>query len=60
MDSKGFDPIDKEGVFGWMYQMFITCFAKKELMKDISRVRFNKLAKGANMLITTVGNKGGL
>lgn len=58
--GKGFLPIDETSVFGCMYQMFLTCFAKKELMKDVSRVRFTRLAKGQSMLVTTLGNKGGL
>ena len=40
LGTKGFSPIDTESVFGCMYQMFLTCFAKKELMKDVSRPRF--------------------
>ena len=40
--------------------MFLICFIKKPLAKHVSRVRSNKVAKGKNMLVTTVGNKGGL
>ena len=43
-----------------MYQMFLICFVKKHLEKDVSRVVANKIAKGKNILVTTVGNKGGL
>ena len=43
-----------------MYQMFLICFVKKELIKDVSRVRSAKNAKGKQLLVTTVGNKGGL
>ena len=40
--------------------MFLICFAKKPLLKEISRVVQRSIAKGKNMLVTTVGNKGGL
>ena len=40
--------------------MFLICFMKKRFAKDVSRVASHKIAKGKNMLVTTVGNKGGL
>ena len=43
-----------------MYQMFLICFAKSHVNKNISRVSSNKLAKGKNLMLTTIGNKGGL
>ena len=43
-----------------MYQMFLICFVKSHLTKHVSRVYSNKLAKGKKVLVTTVGNKGGL
>ena len=43
-----------------MFQMFLACYAKAALIKDISRVSSTRLAKGKNMLVTTVGNKGGV
>ena len=41
-----------------MYQMFLICFIKRPLMKDVSRVVRNRLAKGQKLVVTTVGNKG--
>ena len=43
-----------------MYQMFLICFIKKPLMKDVSKVLAHRVAKGKNLGFTTVGNKGGL
>ena len=43
-----------------MFQMFLICFIRKPLLKDVSRVVNHKIAKGKNILVTTMGNKGGL
>ena len=40
--------------------MFLLCFARNEMMGEISRVSSDKVAKGKSMLVTTIGNKGGL
>ena len=40
--------------------MFLICFMKKPHLKEVSRIVCNKIAKGKNMFVTTVGNKGGL
>lgn len=40
--------------------MFLICFIKRPLYKDVSHVLSNKIAKGKNLMVTTVGNKGGL
>ena len=43
-----------------MFQMFLICFARSSLSKEITSVICNRVAKGKNLAITTVGNKGGL
>lgn len=43
-----------------MYQMFLICFVRRPLMSEVSRVISQRVAKGRNLGITTVGNKGGL
>ena len=40
--------------------MFLICFARTSLSKEISSVINQRVAKGKNLGITTVGNKGGL
>ena len=60
LSQKGFKNIDTQNGNISMFQMFLTCYAKATLFKDISRVQSTRIAKGKNMLVTTVGNKGGL
>ena len=40
--------------------MFLICFVKEPLMKEISQVKQHRVAKGKNLKVTTLGNKGGL
>ena len=40
--------------------MFLIVFIKKTLLPDVTRVMTGRLAKGKDLLVTTVGNKGGL
>ena len=40
--------------------MFLICFGKVKHAKEVTRVYSTRLAKGKNMIVTTVGNKGGL
>jgi len=60
LNQKGFDNIDPQHSFISMYQMFLIVFIKKPLMNHLSRVISKIDAKGKNVLVTTMGNKGGL
>lgn len=40
--------------------MFLVVFIKKRLMKHLTRVNSVRCAKGKNVVVTVVGNKGGL
>jgi len=60
MQTKGFSNIDQTSGCVYMYQMFLVCFIKRPMLKDVSRVNSQKNAKGKNILVTIVGNKGGL
>ena len=54
MASLGFTAISSE--FLEMWEMFLLCFIKSELFKDIANVRGAKIAKGA--MSGMIGNKG--
>lgn len=56
----GFENIDQANGLVSMYQMFLIVFVKKPYLKDISRVVSRTIAKGKNILVTTMGNKGGI
>jgi len=43
-----------------MFQMFLICFVRMSLSKEVMHVMSSRVAKGKNLAITTVGNKGGL
>ena len=60
MKSKGFENIDQQHSYVYMFQMFLICFVKSSLSKEVSQVISQRVAKGKNLAITTVGNKGGL
>lgn len=40
--------------------MFLICFIKRPLLKEVSQVISHRVAKGQNLGITTMGNKGGI
>jgi len=40
--------------------MFLICFIRRPLLKDVRNVFSGRVAKGKNLMVTTVGNKGGL
>ena len=58
--QKGFANIDQQNGLVFMYQMFMIGFVKKPLMADVTKVTASYLAKGKNLLVASVGNKGGL
>ena len=60
MKSKGFENIDQQHSFVYMFQMFLICFVKTSLSKEVSQVMSQRVAKGKNLVVSTVGNKGGL
>ena len=60
LNEKGFENIDSQNSFVYMFQMFLVVFIKKSYKGDVSRVNSTYIAKGKNVLVTTVGNKGGL
>ena len=38
MKSKGFENIDQQHSYVYMFQMFLICFVKSSLSKEVSRV----------------------
>ena len=58
MDFKGFINLDTQ--YASMWEMFLICFVKKELLPHVSKVKQAINAKGKNVLVSTIGNKGAI